>query len=151
MKHLVVMIVLGVAVATHTIGAERKAVAGPTKRDALTMSLSANLAPEPGQVSVRMRVEPDARSRQLSVEWWTQDGVGGSHIITLEGDRAATRHEYPIKQIEEGEYIVTAVLLRDDGSEVKRTARLMVVGENGRIMATGVGRAGLAVASSPAP
>lgn len=102
------------------------------KSEPLAISLSQNVAPAPAQVAVRVRVEPDARSRSLSIEWFTLDGVGGSHAITLEGDRAATRHEYPIKGMEAGEYIVTAVLHRDDGSELKRTAQLVVVGEGRR-------------------
>ncbi|MBI4266401.1 MAG: hypothetical protein HY657_18675 [Acidobacteria bacterium] len=95
----------------------------------LTMTLSAHVVPEPAQVVARVRVEPDPRSRELWIEWWTPDGVGGSHLITLEGDRAATRHDYPIKRLESGEYVVRALLARDDGSRVKREARLIVVGK----------------------
>lgn len=92
------------------------------------MKLSAYVAPEPGQIVARVRVEPDLRSRGLTIEWWTFDGVGGSHLINLEGDRAAIRHDYPIKGMEAGAYVVTARLTRNDGSEVKREARVIVVG-----------------------
>jgi hypothetical protein len=130
MKHLALILVLALALSsTHAIAAERTASTSPSKRDALIMTLSANLAPEPAQVSVRMRLEPDPRSRLLLIEWWSADGVGGSHTITVEGERAATRQEYPIKQMQAGEYVVSAVLVRNDGTQVKRTARMMVVGE----------------------
>ena len=48
---------------------------------ALTLELSASIAPEPADVDVRMRLERDARSRALTIEWWNADGVGGSHLI----------------------------------------------------------------------
>ena len=147
MKHLALILVLAVALSsTHAIAAERTVSTRPSQREALTMTLSANLAPEPAEVSVRMRIEPDPRSRLLLIEWWSADGVGGSHTITVEGERAATRQEYPIKRMEAGEYIVSAALVRNDGTQVKRTARMIVVGARTRFTSTSAGGADLAVA-----
>jgi hypothetical protein len=101
-------------------------------RDALTLSLSANLAPAPARVSARIRVEPDPRSRALFVEWWTDDGLGGSHMVELDGDRASARQDYDIRRMEPGEYIVSAVLLRSDGSQVRKRSQVIVVGEGTR-------------------
>jgi hypothetical protein len=93
------------------------------------MELSALITPEPGTVRVRARVEPDPRSRALTIEWWTPDSVGGSHLITLEGDRAAITHDYEIKSMDAGSYVVTARLVRNDGSQIKREAQMLVVGD----------------------
>ncbi len=98
----------------------------------LSMDLSAYLTAAPAKVDVRLRVEPDVRTRSVTVEWWTPDGVGGSHLISMEGERAAIRQSYPITRLIQGEYHVVAVLKRSDGSEVRRTKVLIVVGEDGR-------------------
>ena len=103
-----------------------------TKRAPLTLALSTNVAPAPAQVTARISVEPDARSRSLTVEWWSEDGAGGSHGISLDGDRAAARQDFSIKRMEAGTYIVRAVLVRDDGSIVKKESNLVVVGEGSR-------------------
>lgn len=106
-------------------------VAATAKDDPpLTMTLSTHVATEPAQVSVRVRVEPDARSRELSIEWWSQEGVGGSTSKTLSGDQEKPRHEYIIKRMEAGEYVVTARLTRDDGSQVKQETKVLVRGDN---------------------
>jgi len=99
-------------------------------REPLTISVSHHVINEPAQVTAFIRVEPDARSRSLTIEWWTMDDrVGGSHLITLEGDRSATYHSYPIKRMEAGEYDVMAVLTRDDGTKVKKQTKVIVTGE----------------------
>ena len=105
------------------------AAAGP--KDPLAIVIATRFAPEPGEVQVRTRVEPDERSRELTIEWWTPEGFGGSHLITLPGDRAATWHTYFIKRMEAGEYEVAAVLKRNDGTEVRRKLTVTVVGEGG--------------------
>jgi hypothetical protein len=102
------------------------------KPQPLSLSLSSHMLAEPAQVSVHMRVEPDARSRSLLVQWWTPDGVGGSSLIELDGDRAAIRHTYPIRRIEAGQYTVTAILIRDDGSQVRKQQMMTVVPNGGR-------------------
>lgn len=109
----------------------------------LKLDLSAYYVSEPAQVTARLRVEPDARSRSLTIEWWTEDGVGGSHLIALEGDRAAIRHTYPIKRLAQGAYVVTAVLQRNDGTSVRRQRRMLVLSE------TGATPSGLGIADEP--
>ena len=80
---------------------------------------------------IRLRVEPDARSRSLELEWFSAEGGGGAHLITLEGERAAVRHQFPIKRLSAGEYEITAVLTRNDGTRVRRTTTVTVVGPEG--------------------
>ena len=96
----------------------------------LAINLSHHVASEPAQVTAHVRVEPDTRSRTLTIEWWAFDDlVGGSHLISLEGDRSAIHYYYPIKRMEAGEYVVTAVLTRDDGTQERRQTKLIVSGE----------------------
>ena len=59
------------------------------KPKSLTMTLSANVSVVRNEVIVRARVEPDARSRELIIEWVADDLSGGSHAISLVGARAA--------------------------------------------------------------
>ena len=94
----------------------------------LTMSLSANIAVARNEVTVRMRVEPDARSRELIIEWVADDLSGGSHAISLEGSRAAPSHRYTLKHLAPGQYTVTAILRRNDGTEARTESSLLVVG-----------------------
>jgi hypothetical protein len=79
---------------------------------------------------IKVRIEPDARSRSIDLEWFSPDGGGGAHLITLDGERAAIRHQFPIKRLAAGEYEVTAVLTRNDGTRVRRMTTMRVVGEN---------------------
>jgi hypothetical protein len=80
-----------------------------------------------GDVSVRLRVEPDQRSRAMAVEWWSPEGGGGLHVINLEGDRAAIRHTFVIKRIDGGEYTIAVALLRSDGTRVVRSVTVRVL------------------------
>jgi hypothetical protein len=84
-----------------------------------------------GDAWVRLRIEPDPRSRSVDLEWFSADGGGGAHLITLEGERAAVRHQFPIKRLATGEYEITAVLTRTDGTTVRRTTTVTVVGPEG--------------------
>src|ERR1043166_7576315 len=81
MKPLALMLAVSALVligAAPVVNAADRADSKSTKRDALSVSLSANLAPEPAQVNVRVRIEPDPRSRFLMLEWWSEDGIGGA-------------------------------------------------------------------------
>jgi hypothetical protein len=106
--------------------------AGPTQAraaggDALSIDVYPRIVSN-GYVSIRLRVEPNTLSRNMEVSWWSTDGLGGSRMLELDGDRAAIRHEFPIKRIDPGEYEVTAVLIRSDGTKVRRSANVIVVG-----------------------
>lgn len=94
----------------------------------LAVRVYPTVAPAKSDAWVNVRVEPDQRSISLVIAWLSDDGTGGSHLITLEGANAAIRHQYPIRGLEPGDYEVTAVLTRRDGSTVQRTARLLVSG-----------------------
>jgi hypothetical protein len=96
--------------------------------DPLELSVYPRLLWAQGDASVQLRVPPDARSRSVHLEWWSEDAGGGSHLITLEGDRAAMRHQFMIRHLEPGEYQVTAVLTRNDGTSVRRVVSVTVAG-----------------------
>jgi len=100
---------------------DRQAAAEP-----LTIDVYPRIATD-GPVSVRLRVEPNALSRSMEISWWSTDGLGGSRMLEIDGDRAAIRYEFPIKRIDPGEYEVSAVLTRADGTRVRRTATVIVV------------------------
>ena len=112
--------------------AEKSASAGSNQgRAAAADPLAIDVYPRivsNGYVSIRLRVEPNTLSRNMEVSWWSTDGLGGSRMLELDGDRAAIRHEFPIKRIDPGEYEVTAVLTRSDGTKVRRSASILVVG-----------------------
>ena len=106
-----------------TVGAAEK-----DKPKSLTMTLSANVSVVRNEVTVRARVEPDARSRELIIEWVADDLSGGSHAISLEGARAAAAHRYTLKHLTPGQYVVTAILRRNDGTVTRTESNLWVVG-----------------------
>src|SRR5687767_6057577 len=70
----------------------------------LAIDVYPRIASSGDQVSVRMRIEPDVLSRSVEVSWWSIDGLGGSRLMEIDGDRAAMRYEFPIKRIDPGEY-----------------------------------------------
>jgi hypothetical protein len=119
-----------------------------TKVDPLTMKLSAYTAPFKAEVTVQARVEPDARSRELVIEWVADDLSGGSHTISLNGARAAAVHHYPLKHMAPGQYVVTATLRLRDGTEIQRASHLSVVGMGGPYGSHSGGRRGSAAAPS---
>jgi hypothetical protein len=115
------------------------ALASDDKPQPLAITMSARMAPARTDVVARMRVEPDARSRELTVEWVAEDLSGGSHAITLNGASAATTHHYTIKHMSPGNYVVTAILRLNDGSEIRRASTVTVVGVGGPDMLGGGG------------
>jgi hypothetical protein len=99
----------------------------------LRLAVSAYIAAAPGQITVYTRAEPDERSRSLTIEWWSAEGVGGSHAISLNGEFSPARHDYAIKRLVAGQYVVSAVLTRNDGTQLRRETNVLVVGEGGRL------------------
>ena len=124
-RHSLVVCTAVLAVVGSTI------VAAEKKPEPLTMKLSARISSAQSDVIVRARVEPDARSRELTIEWVAGDLSGGSHAISMDGARAAATHQYALKGMAPGEYQVTAILRFNDGSEIRRASTLMVVGASG--------------------
>lgn len=106
-------------------------VAAEEKPNPLTVTLSAQMAAVGREVVVRARVEPDARSRELTIEWVADDLSGGSHFISLNGARAAATHRYALKHLSPGKYEVTAILRLSDGTEIRRRSNLLIVGIGG--------------------
>jgi hypothetical protein len=120
-------LVIGVALFTGLAGMASAAEKEKQPKK-LTMSLSANVSVARNEVIVRTRVEPDARSRELIIEWVADDLSGGSHAVALEGSRAAPAHRYTLKHLTPGQYTVTAILRRNDGTEARTESTLLVVG-----------------------
>ncbi len=116
-----------------TVAAVPAAVSASRARqaDPLQIDVYPRITSDQGDAWVRLRIEPDSRSRSLDLEWFSADGVGGAHLITLEGERAPVRHQFPIKRLAAGEYDVIAVLTRNDGTTVRRTTTVLVVGPEG--------------------
>lgn len=111
-----------------SVAAAQKAEKRP---DALTIRLSASVATAESDVIVQTRVEPDDRSRALTIEWVSDDLSGGLHSFSLDGASAAATHRYVLKRLSAGHYVVTAALRLNDGSEIRRKSNLIVVGRNG--------------------
>jgi hypothetical protein len=109
----------------------RVAEAAESKPAPLTLKLSGYVGRAESDVIVRMRVEPDERARQLLIEWTGDDLSGGSHVIALEGARAAVSHQYSIKRLPAGSYVVSATLRFNDGSETRKQVNVIMVGADG--------------------
>lgn len=114
--------IIAIALISGTASAAEK------KPEPLAIQLSAAFAPAESDVVVRMRVAPDARARELTLVWVADDLSGGSHVITLAGERAPSSHSFSIRRASEGEYLVTAILRFSDGTEVRREANVTVIG-----------------------
>jgi hypothetical protein len=103
------------------------------------MELSRYPVSEPAEVIANLRVEPDDRSRSVTIEWRTEDGVGGSHLIPLDGEKSALRYVYPISHLTEGDYLVSAFLQRSDGTSVLQQRRIRVIGKGDSLASYGYG------------
>lgn len=119
---LITVAIAAVALASGT------ASAADRKPEPLTLKMSAYCTPSESDVIARMHVEPDPRSRELTIEWVAHDLSGGSHVITLDGANAAATHQFAIKRMPEGEYRVVAILKLSDGTEIRRASRVTVIG-----------------------
>lgn len=115
-----------------------RAEAAGDKPAPLTLKLSGNVSRAESDVVVRMRVERDERARELLIEWVGADLSGGSHVITLDGARAAISHQYAIKRLAEGSYVVRATLRFNDGTEARKQATLIMVGAGTPTAAGGI-------------
>ena len=91
----------------------------------MTLDVFPRVAWRESDVWVNLRIPPDPRSRSVDIEWLSDAG-GGAHLITLEGERAPLRHQFPIRRLAPGEYEVTVVLTRSDGSVVRRATTLHI-------------------------
>src|SRR5206468_3232563 len=95
----------GVAIMVGLVsGVQGSTVQAAGKTDPLTIKAPSFLGNGGGDVVVRMRVEPDARSRELTIEWVGEDLSGGSHAITLDGAKAAVTHQFAIKRLTPGQH-----------------------------------------------
>jgi hypothetical protein len=103
-------------------------VSAEQKVQPLTLALSATVSTPRSEVTVRTRVERDPRSRELVIEWVSDDLSGGSTLIALDGERAASAHRFTLKNLSSGQYTVTAILRRNDGTETRKESNLWVVG-----------------------
>jgi hypothetical protein len=56
------------------------------------------------------------------------DLSGGGHALSLAGARAAPSHRFTLKHLPPGQYVVAAILRRNDGTETRTESNLWVVG-----------------------
>jgi hypothetical protein len=122
-----VLVLCSALIATTAAGA----AGGEKKPEPLALKMSAHIASAQSDVIVRMRVEPDARSRELTLEWIADDLSGGATAISLDGSRAAMTHQFPLRRLTPGYYTVVATLRMSDGSQVRRESNLTVIGVGG--------------------
>lgn len=111
----------------------------------LKLQASQRIASEPADVMVLARLSRDEDNRSITLEWWTEDGVGGSHRTSLDGDQAPRHIQCWARNLPAGQYTVTATLTRAHGREIRQSTTLLVVGEGGAAataMAVGLDRTG---------
>jgi len=102
--------------------------ADSSARQSLGVDVFPRIAMAGAAASVRVLVDRSVLSRSVELSWWSDDGIGGSHLITLDGDRSARRYDMPIRRLDPGHYEVTAVLLRADGTRIRRSTTILVLG-----------------------
>lgn len=139
------------AVCLASIGVFGGVAEAADKPQPLTLKAPSFISATGGDVIIRMRVEPDARSRELTLEWEAEDLSGGSHAVMLDGARAAATHSFALKRLMAGEHLVTAILKLSDGSEIRRTATVLVVGAGGAGLPAIGSAEGAASGESPYP
>jgi hypothetical protein len=105
------------------------------KPQPLVLNMSTHVASAPAYIVVRTRIAPDPLNRGLTIEWWSEDGEAGSHAMTLDGERAVPLHSTVIPALSSGNYEMTAILTRADGTRITRNSRLTVVGGPGSLEA----------------
>lgn len=81
----------------------------------------------PATLLVDVIVEPDARNRVLSVVTESDDFYTLSEV-ELNGDHAARKQKFTIRNLPPGEYVVQARIKRADDSERIAQARALVTG-----------------------
>ena len=94
----------------------------------MTLDVYPRMITAQSNASVRLRIEPDTRSRSVLIEWTSDDADAGSHLINLDGEDAPIRFEFPLKRMTAGDYHVVATLIRNDGTRMVRATTLSVFG-----------------------
>lgn len=104
--------------------------AGAGSGSGVTLSVSPQLAMEPGWANVMVRIERNPENRSLRVE---ADGPEyyRSSLQQLDGESAPAVRHLRLEDLPGGKYIVRATLTRADGSRREAVQTLEVVG--GRI------------------
>jgi hypothetical protein len=103
------------------------AAALPLKADqAITMTVSPRQSLAPTNLSVRLRIEPDADNRVLQVVA-DSGGFYRSSEISLDGERSARSAVVEFRDVPSGKYEVYGVLLDAAGRERGRVHETAVV------------------------
>jgi hypothetical protein len=100
----------------------------PQPGQPMTLDVYPRMIMAQSNASIRLRIEPDARSRSVLIEWDSPEGGAGGRLIQLDGEDAAIRYDVPLKGMTAGEYEVVATLIRSDGTRVTRATTLNVFG-----------------------
>lgn len=95
-------------------------------KSGVTVSVSPQLATEPGWAHVRVRIERNAENRSLRV---VADGPEyyRSSLQQLDGEAAPTVSQLKLDGMPSGKYVVRATLTRADGSTEEAVQTLEVV------------------------
>jgi hypothetical protein len=93
----------------------------------VSIRLAGQVLTSPGFLRVLILVEPDAANRRLTIE---VDGAPmfRSSEVTLEGAKEKRAHQFEVKSLLPGEYVVRAVVHGSTGGDVVRERRVIVVG-----------------------
>ena len=93
----------------------------------VSIRLRTTILNSPAYLRVLIMVEPDATNRRLTIE---VDGVPmfRSSDVTLEGDKEKRAHQFEVKGLMPGEYVVRAVLHGSSNVRAVRERRIIVVG-----------------------
>lgn len=96
-------------------------------KSGVTLTVSPQLAMEPGWAHVMVRVERDPENRSLRV---TADGPEyyRSSLQQLDGESAPAVRQLKLEGMPSGKYVVRATLTRADGSTQEAVQVLEVVG-----------------------
>jgi hypothetical protein len=116
MKNTIVVLALSMAASAAPAGAGSD----------VTVSVNPQLALEPGFTNVMVRVERNAENRELRIE---ADGPEyfRSSAQQLDGEMAPLTSQIKLDGIPSGRYVVRAVVVRADGSQVEAVETLVVV------------------------
>jgi hypothetical protein len=96
----------------------------------LVLTVAPKIAPEPGYVRVRVRIEPDADNRMLEVTALS-DEYSRTSEIPLNGSSAPRLSIIDYPNLPSGTYEVHAVLLGSKGNRATMRSVVQIVGRRG--------------------
>lgn len=105
-------------------------VTAPEKAREPSILADPAVSPEPGWVELKIRIDPDAADRALTVELDSRDFFRSSQI-TLNGARSLSTYWLRFDDLPAGDYVVRVALERSDGAPLTAVSKFRVVGASG--------------------